>query len=352
MSIEKYAYGLIIFIASIFILYIGKSLLMPLTLAIIAWYIIKELVFYINKIELKGRKIPVYIQHMIAFILVIAAFVGFSGILVSSAEAIQGKIPEYQHNLNILIKEIQWPFIFDFNGLIAQMSSQFNISSILGLAVSSVSSVFSNALLILLYLLFILIESSSFKEKLVKLYANSQDKEDVDSIISSINKSMSSYITLKTVTSLLTAFLSYIILRMVGVDFAIFWAYLIFLLNYIPTIGSLIATVFPVMIAFFQFGTWIQPSIVLVAVAGIQILVGNILEPKLMGNSLNVSPLVVLLSLAFWGWLWGVVGMIICVPIAITLIIVCAQFKELRWIAILLSSRGDLPAIKRESSEV
>lgn len=323
---------------------------MPLTLAIIGWYIIKELIHYINKLELKGRKIPVFVQNLMAFALVIGAFVGFSGILINSADAIQAKIPEYQQNLNTLIKEIELPLQLDFKGLYQQVSGQFDISSLLGLAVSSVSSIFSNAVLILLYLLFILIESSSFKEKLVKLYPKQDEIENIDSIISSINSSISSYISLKTLMSFLTGFLSFIVLSIIGVDFAIFWAYLIFLLNYIPTIGSLIATIFPVLIAFVQFGTWIQPSIVLVAVAGIQLLVGNILEPKLMGNSLNVSPLVVLISLAFWGWLWGVVGMIICVPITISLIIVCAQFKELRWIAILLSSNGDLPELKKKPS--
>ena len=86
----------------------------------------------------------------------------------------------------------------------------------------------------------------------------------------------------------------------------------------------------------------------LVAVGAIQVLVGNFLEPKLMGNSLNVSPLVVLISLAFWGWLWGVVGMIISVPITIMIIIVCTQFKDLRWIAILLSSDGELPKLNKK----
>lgn len=349
MNLQRYAYGLIIFIAVIFILYVGKSLLMPLTLAVIAWFIIKELVYYIDKVTFKNRKIPLFAQNLLAFVLVIASFVVFSEILISSAEAIQGKIPEYEQNFNNILHSYELPFPIDMKGLVLQMSEQLDISSIISLAVSSVSSIFGNAVLILLYLLFILIESNSFKNKLVKIYPKKEEKENVETIIASINKSMSSYIALKTVTSLLTGFLSYIVLAVVGVDFAIFWAYLIFLLNYIPTIGSLIATLFPVLIAFLQFGTWIEPSIVLVLVAGIQMLIGNVLEPKLMGNSLNVSPLVVLISLAFWGWLWGVVGMIISVPIAIMLIIVCAQFEELRWIAIFLSSDGELPAIKKET---
>lgn len=349
---QRYAYGLLIFIAVIFILYMGKTLLMPLTLAIIAWYIIKELLFYLNKIELKGRKIPLFFQNTLAFLIVVGIIAGFGSIIVKSAATIQDKIPEYQANLNVFVQSIELPINLDYKTWLQNFNEQFNFADMLGLAVSSVSAVFSKGILILLYLIFILIESSSFKEKLQKLYPIKQEKAHIDAIITSINRSMSSYISLKTLTSFLTGFLSYIVLVIIGVDFAIFWAYLIFILNFIPTIGSLIATMFPVLLAFAQFGTWIQPTIVLVAVTSIQLLVGNFLEPRLMGNSLNVSPLVVLISLAFWGWLWGIVGMIISVPITIMLIIVCAQFDNLRWVAIILSSKGDLPVLEIKSDEV
>ena len=124
--------------------------------------------------------------------------------------------------------------------------------------------------------------------------------------------------------------------------FAFFWAFLIFILNYIPTIGYLIATLFPALISLLQFGTFINPMIVLVAIGSIQFLVGNVIEPKLMGNSLNVSPLVVLISLAFWGTIWGVTGMILSVTITIMIIISCSQFKSTKWIAILLSENGNI----------
>jgi AI-2 transport protein TqsA len=349
---QRYAYGLLIFIAIIFILYMGKTLLMPLTLAIIAWYIIKELLYYLNSIEIKGRRIPLFFQKSLAFLIVVAAIAGFSSIIVNSAESIQGKIPEYQANLNAFIQNIELPVAFDYKDGLQSISERFNFSTMLSLAVSSVSVVFSNGVLTLLYLIFILIESSSFMDKLQMLYPEKGEKRRIDAVVSSINKSMSSYITLKTITSFLTGFLSYIVLSIIGVDFAIFWAYLIFLLNFIPTIGSLIATIFPVLLAFAQFGTWIQPSLVLILVSSIQVLVGNILEPRLMGNSLNVSPLVVLVSLAFWGWLWGVVGMIISVPITIMLIIVCSQFDKLRWIAIVLSRKGDLPSLEISDDEI
>ncbi len=321
---------------------------MPLTLAFIAWFVIKELLMYLDRVHIKNYKIPAVVQNVLTFIIVFGAFYLFSNILVSSAENIQDKIPEYQANLNTMINEFHLPIDLDYKTWLSKFTDQFDLSSLLGVAVSSVSSIFSNTVLILLYLVFILIESSSFKNKLEKLYPNKANKEHIDSVIESINESMSSYISLKMLTSFLTGFLSYIVLSIVGVDFAIFWAYLIFLLNFIPTIGSMIATIFPVLVALMQFGTLLQPGIVLVAVGAIQVLVGNFLEPKLMGNSLNVSPLVVLISLAFWGWLWGVVGMIISVPITIMIIIVCTQFKDLRWIAILLSSDGELPKLNKK----
>lgn len=345
MNIQKYTFATLIFITIVFILYVGKSLLMPLVLAIIAWFIIKEILYLLNKIQIKGKSMPSFFQKMLAFILVIGSFFVFSSILMSSADSLQTKIPEYQNNLNVFIKNAHLPISVDYKVWLEKIAQQFDLSSILKIAVNSVSAIFSKAILILLYLLFILIEAGSFKEKIAKLYPIKKDKENIDSILTTINKSMSSYIGLKTLTSFLTGFLSYIVLEIVGVDFAFFWAYLIFILNFIPTIGSMIATIFPVLLAFLQFGTWVQPTIVLAAVGGIQVLVGNILEPRLMGNSLNVSPLVVLISLAFWSWLWGIIGMIISVPITIMIIIVSTQFENLRWIGIILSSNGVLPKV-------
>ena len=129
---------------------------------------------------------------------------------------------------------------------------------------------------------------------------------------------------------------------MVGVDFAAFWAFTIFLLNFIPTIGSIIATLFPALLALIQFDTFAQFFIVLVGVGSIQVIVGNFLEPKLMGNTLNVSPFIVMMSLTLWGSIWGIAGMFLSVPITVILLIVFAHFEKTRYLAILLSGNGNL----------
>ena len=172
------------------------------------------------------------------------------------------------------------------------------------------------------------------------IFKEEERHEKASNLLKRLNKSINEYISLKTLVSLITAAVSYVVLLIIGVDFAFFWAFLIFLLNFIPTIGSLIATIFPATMALLQFCS-INPFIwVLVCIGTVQLIVGNLIEPKLMGKSLNVSSLVVLLALAFWGAIWGIVGMILSVPITVVMIIIFAQFPATKNISILLSSNA------------
>jgi AI-2 transport protein TqsA len=211
----------------------------------------------------------------------------------------------------------------------------------------SLSSILSNAFMIILYVIFILLEESSVKQRLKNMYSDKKQLDSALDLIGDINKSISSYISLKTLVSILTATLSYVGLRLLHVDFPVLWAIVIFVLNYIPTIGSLVATLFPALLAWLQFNDPYQALYVLIAIGAIQIVVGNFLEPKIMGNSLNISPLVVILSLSVFGSLWGITGMILCVPFTVILIIIFSHFDSTRGIAVLLSDTGIL-AKKKE----
>ena len=131
-------------------------------------------------------------------------------------------------------------------------------------------------------------------------------------------------------------------LEIIGIDSPVFWAFLIFILNFIPTIGSLVATLFPAIFCLLQFGEFTQGIQVLIFVGSTQLVVGNLLEPRLMGNTLNISPLVVIISLSFWGAIWGITGMLLSVPIAVIMVIVFSQFEQTKSIAIMLSKRGKI----------
>ncbi|HDL18350.1 MAG TPA: AI-2E family transporter [Bacteroidetes bacterium] len=141
----------------------------------------------------------------------------------------------------------------------------------------------------------------------------------------------------KTLISLATGLIATIILIVFGVDFAVVWGMLTFLLNYIPNIGSIIATAPPILVAFLQFDSFLRPLWITVLLLLVQMAMGNIIEPKFMGKSLDLSPLVVILFLIFWGFLWGIVGMILAVPIAATIKIVTANFPALRPVSVLMS---------------
>ena len=124
------------------------------------------------------------------------------------------------------------------------------------------------------------------------------------------------------------------------VDFAGFWAVIIFLLNYIPTIGSLLGILFPALLALVQFDTFVPFLIVTPSLAVIQVFIGNFLEPMMMGSSLNISPFATLVSLAVWGSIWGMPGMFLCVPITVIAMIIFAHFPRTRPITVMLSTDG------------
>jgi AI-2 transport protein TqsA len=140
----------------------------------------------------------------------------------------------------------------------------------------------------------------------------------------------------------LTSLASWVLMYSVGLDFAAFWALLIFVLNFIPNIGSLVATIFPSLLALIQFDTLTPFLVILIGVGSIQMLVGNVLEPQLMGRSLNVSPLVIILSLVVWSFMWGIPGMFLAVPVTVIVMIVFYNFDSTRWIALLMSQDGRL----------
>ncbi len=207
---------------------------------------------------------------------------------------------------------------------------------------NSLTDLFGKAFLIIIYTLFLLLEEPFFSSKIKAIYSSNKEYNEVSSILTQIDKSIGRYISIKTLVSLITGFFSYLALLFIGIDAPLFWAFLIFLMNFIPTIGSLIATVFPAVFIMLQFGE-IMPGVwTLIIVGGIQLIMGNYVDPKLTGNSLNVSPLVVILGLSFWGAIWGIIGMILSVPISVMMIILFAEFPATRSIAILLSKKGNV----------
>ncbi|MFT6856731.1 MAG: AI-2 transport protein TqsA [Cyclobacteriaceae bacterium] len=200
-------------------------------------------------------------------------------------------------------------------------------------------------MMVVLYAIFIFSEESSLSGKVKKLFNDPIQYERSTAILSKINQASSDYIRLKTYVSIMTGLVGFIFLKVMGVDAAFFWAFLMFALNYIPTIGSLIATLFPAFFSLVQFGEFGPFLIILLVLGIIEWLIGNMIEPKLMGKSLNLSPLVTILALIVWGQIWGITGMLLSTPITVVMVIIFSQFKDTRGVAVLLSENGEIDDI-------
>jgi predicted PurR-regulated permease PerM len=189
---------------------------------------------------------------------------------------------------------------------------------------------------------FLLAERGHFVHKLTLMVADAEQARAVEAIIDSIARSVHRYVLVKTFVSAVTGLLTYGVVLASDMAFAEMLALSTFLLNFIPNIGSMIAVALVGAVALVQFETWAQILSLLTILGVIQFTIGNILEPLVMGRSLQLSTFVVVLSLMFWGALWGVVGMFLAVPLTVMIMIVCANIPALRPFAILLSRDGGL----------
>ncbi len=342
MKAARLTNALLISIGVVVIFIYGKGLIIPFVIALFFWFLIKEIRDLINKIPYIKHKVPNIVLNLIGFLAIFAIIGGIVQILALNIRQLSALLPAYQKNITEITHSIQANFNIDIVSKTKEFIGDFKYSKLLSGLLNSLKDLFGKTFLIIIYTLFLLLEEPFFSRKLKLIYPTVDSFHDVNSILSDINKSIGRYISIKTLVSLLTGFVSYFALLLIGIDAPLFWAFLMFVMNFIPTIGSLIATIFPAIFAMLQFGD-VMPGIwVLIVVGAIQLIIGNYVDPKLTGNSLNVSPLVVILGLSFWGAIWGILGMILSVPITVMMIIIFSKIPATRPIAIILSKRGNV----------
>lgn len=320
----------------------GKDLLVPLAVAIIIWYILNAFVAAIGRLRFGTRSMPNWLNMTLAVASVLAMILMLAEMISDSVSELQRAAPTYQANLEILIGNVSSVLGLERLPNTRQILEQINVGSVARSLAGAIASFMSNVGLILIYVLFLLVEQQSFDKKVHALFPDSEREARIRKLLGRINGGIRQYLWIKTLMSLLTGGACYVVLFLLGLDLAGFWAFMIFLLNYIPTVGSLLGIVFPALLGLLQFGAILPFATILVLLGAINMVVGNMLEPRLMGRSLNVSALVVILSLVFWGSIWGVAGMFLCVPITVIAMIVLSRFPSTRPVAILLSNNGKI----------
>jgi AI-2 transport protein TqsA len=263
--------------------------------------------------------------------LILAAVIG------SSVDNFRQDIPTYSAKLTAMSTSIQqW---LSQRGIAIdseQWSSSFNPGAVMGVVgntLASFGNVMTNAVMILLTVIFILAENVSFGEKLRSATGSNNSQEWLRTFSDSVH----SYLAIKAAISLLTGLVIFVWLTILGVDYAVLWGLIAFLLNFIPTVGSFIAAVPAVLLALVQLGVF-EACLTLAGFVVVNLIMGNVLEPRWMGRGLNLSPLVVFVSLVLWGWVLGPVGMLLSIPLTIMLKIALESQDETRWIGIMLGA--------------
>jgi len=283
------------------------------------------------------------LAFVLIVILVLTASIGLGEMIYYSLADLIANYQRYQMNLLNLIREVAGTVPQPVTDLVQEFFHQesSSIERRMYLLQTSLGSFFgflSKALVVVVYLVFLLSDRLNMPRR-IQAGFTSDRAQRIRDVVERINASIEQYIAVKTWMSVLTGVLTTAVLWIFKVDYAVFWGIVAFLLNYIPYLGSLIGTSLPVLLILVPFGNLILTLVLLAVLLVVQNGIGYFIEPRLAGNRLNLSPLVIILSLAFWGSLWGIVGMILAVPLMVVIKSILENIAETRPLAMLLSNR-------------
>jgi predicted PurR-regulated permease PerM len=297
---------------------------------------------------LQKKKVPKSLALFIVLFGTTILILGFTELIGSSLSSFSKNSHLYEDNLNkISIATLEFFKSKGFDISVSKLSSMFDISKVMSLTTSflkQLGSLMGNAFTIFFLIIFLLLEANSFH---LKLKYSLRDSKKSYSYINTIINSIRHYLSIKTMTSLLTGILIWLSLLIIGVDYAIIWGLIAFLLNYIPNFGSIIASIPALLFSAVQLGLTgvLWTGIVFVVV---NMLIGNVIEPKVMGKGLGLSTYVVFLSLLFWGFILGTIGMFLSIPLTMTIKIILEQYPSTKSIALFLGSSDEINALVKK----
>jgi len=329
---------LVIAVISGWVLYIGRPVLVPIASAIITSYVIYGLAEILRRVPHVGKRIRAGVRYWSAAVLIlVAAWIAIE-LLLSDTDRMMAVAPKYEATLLALLTKLAALLHIEteptWTAFRRELLGTINVQALLASLLGSISSLMATTLVVMLYTVFFMIEMGRFRRKLSSAL---RGKADMEPVIDAINSKIGTYLALKALLGVVLGILSWVCMHLVGLEFAGLIADLIVLLNFVPYAGSLISVAFPVLLAALQFGQWNEPIVLLVSLSAINFAMGNVLDPWLMAGSLNLSPAVILMSLAAWTAIWGIAGAFLAVPGTVAMTIILSAFGSTRPLALLLT---------------
>jgi predicted PurR-regulated permease PerM len=331
------AAGLIVLVATVYLLKTFAGVLQQLLVAVFIVYLIMPPYRWLVR-----RHVSPLLSGILILAGILIAFSALGVVIGNSVVELEAKLPAYEEAVARLINKAAE----QFPGLPSEALAPWKhgppleldqITQLARSALRNLSDFLSRFFVVLVYLLFILAERAGLRQRMLAAF-QPQRAQQIHELVYRINASITQYLVVKTLMSLLGGVLTWVVLFAFGVDYAVMWGLIAFMFNYIPYLGSFIATVLPVLLSLVQFENPALTLMILALLLIIQNAIGYLIEPRLAGKRLDLSPLVIILSLAFWGSLWGIVGMILAVPLVVTIKSILEQMAPTQPLARMLSN--------------
>ena len=352
LTVLIYLVGFVAFVIFVYVLIVLKALLIPITIAIFMTYLLYPVLHYFNQ----KFRLPRWLTVSFLLIAMFGLYYLLVLVLVSNYDIFANKIVSYANKLVSFLEEI----LASFNITLKEMGELLNFridkfdagsifqglfkAGIIQGVFNSLTTLLNYLFVSLLFWIFMVIGKNKFEQRI--MFAFKSRQEIVGKIIGTINTQLQSYLVIKTIISLVTAVIVTIILWIYGIDFPIAWGVLTFLFNFIPNIGSILISILPILVSLIDFGFGFRSVSLAVLLFLNQSIMGNIVEPQYLGKQMGLSTVFVLFSLIFWGWVWGIVGMFLSVPIAAAIKIIFSNIEPLKPIAVIMGNKADDDSIR------
>jgi predicted PurR-regulated permease PerM len=309
---------------------LASSILQPLVIALLLTFVLSPLVDLLHRI-----KVPRLAAIFVVIIILLGVGFLIALVVYASVQSVLREFPSYQQRLIEIYRVVSERFDIPQN-LLTELQVIREIGSYLVSFSSDFLGVLGSIVMIIIFLLFLLLEKPYLRPKVMEALEGPRT-EKLWRIVAHTNQQIGRYLTVKVVVSSATGALVWLAFTIIGVDFAFVWGVLSFLFNFIPSLGSIFIGVASVGFAVLQFyPDWNPIVITAISMLTIQLVLGNVIDPKMQGDSLKISPVVILFSLLLWGWLWGIVGLFLAVPLTVALKIVFENIPGLEFVGVLM----------------
>ena len=333
--------GILVAGVVLLILFYARFFLIPLALAILLFSLTSSIIDLVaTRFRFGSARIPNWLASVVAVLMIATILLALFGIVSAQINTVIVTASGYAERSQEAVAALFAWFGEDVANAVLAAFRDIDVGAYLRAFAGSAGNLLTGTILVILYIGFLFAERPNFSTKLYLLFREPGRAEEVARVFAAISSSVHRYLLVKSAVSMATALIVYGVLLLFGLDFAEALASLTFVLNFIPNIGSIVATALPALVALVQFGDLPSVMMVLVVVGAVQFGIGNVLDPMLMGRALSLSSFAIILSLTFWGAVWGVAGLFLAVPIMVMVMIVCSHIPSLRKVAILLSRDG------------